>query len=108
MLVYAMDGLFGLPRKRSAGTSHQNALHDHLYFHNQIDVDRFVREAQRGKKFANVSNILCFVLCVCVCVDPDAHITLNFHSCSFCTSEFGGGHARHTFPESRSPTRKLM
>ena len=29
---------------------------------------------------------------MCVCVDL-AHITLNFHSCLFYTSEFGGGHA---------------
>ena len=53
--MYAMDGLFGLPRKKSAGTSYRKALHGHLYFHNQIDVDQFVIEAQRGKQIASVS-----------------------------------------------------
>ena len=45
--MYAMDGLFGLPRKKSAGTSYRKALHGHLYFHNQTDVDQFVIEAQQ-------------------------------------------------------------
>ena len=49
-VVYAMDGLFGLPRKASAGISHRKALHGHLFFQNQFDVDQFVREVQRGKQ----------------------------------------------------------
>jgi hypothetical protein len=48
-----MDGLFGLPRKKSAGTSYRKSLHGHLYFKDQGDVDQFVREAQRGKQIAN-------------------------------------------------------
>jgi hypothetical protein len=54
-VVYSMDGLFGLPRKKSAGTSYRKSLHGHLYFKDQGDVDQFVREAQRGKQIANVS-----------------------------------------------------
>jgi hypothetical protein len=52
-VVYSMDGLFGLPRKKSAGTSYRKSLHGHLYFKDQGDVDQFVREAQRGKQIAN-------------------------------------------------------
>ena len=52
--MYAMDGLFGLPRKKSAGTSYRKA-YGHLYFHKQTDVDQFVIEAQRGKQIASVS-----------------------------------------------------
>ena len=29
---YSMDGLFGLPRKKSAGKSHRPSLHGHLFF----------------------------------------------------------------------------
>ena len=44
-----MDALFGLPRKKSAGSSHRKSLHGHLHFLNQSDVDQFVKEAQRDK-----------------------------------------------------------
>ena len=37
-----MDGLFGLPRKKSAETSQRKSLHGHLYFKDQGDVDQFV------------------------------------------------------------------
>ena len=51
-----MDGLFGLPRKKSAGRSHRPSLHGHLFFEDQEGVDQFVSEAQRrlSKNDANV------------------------------------------------------
>lgn len=55
-VIYSMDGLFGLPRKKSAGRSHRPALHSHLFFEDQEGVDQFVSEAQRrlSKNDANV------------------------------------------------------
>lgn len=44
-----MDGLFGLPRKKSAGKSHRPSLHGHLFFEDQEEVDQFVSEAQRSR-----------------------------------------------------------
>ena len=55
-----MDGLFGLPRKKSAGRSHRPSLHGRLFFEDQEGVDQFVNEAQRrlSKHDANVG--VCF------------------------------------------------
>ena len=44
-----MDALFGLPRKKSAGISHRDALHGELFFHSQSDVDEFVAESGHRK-----------------------------------------------------------
>ena len=41
-VVYAMDALFGLPRKKAAGTSCREALHGQLFFENQEAVDEYV------------------------------------------------------------------
>ena len=54
-LVVSMDGLFGLPQKKSAGSSHRQSLHGHLFFEDQGDVDMFVREAHTSKNVVNVS-----------------------------------------------------
>ena len=54
-MVYAMDALFGLPRKKSAGTSYQDPLHGNLFFCNQSAVDQFVTESQQPKPTSNVS-----------------------------------------------------
>ena len=45
-----MDGLFGLPRKKSAGTSFRSALHGHLFFGQQEKVDEHVAMASVGDK----------------------------------------------------------
>ena len=37
--MYALDGLFGLPRKKSAGESFRPPLHGSLFFCDQSDVD---------------------------------------------------------------------
>ena len=48
--MYALDGLFRLPRKKSAGVSHRPAVHGSLFFCNQAAVDEFVAEAAPSKK----------------------------------------------------------
>ena len=56
--VFAMDALFGLPRKKSAGTSYRAPLHCELFFVDQCAVDQFVSENSCGKStlVINVSN----------------------------------------------------
>ena len=41
-VVYAMDAVFGLPRKKSAGVSFRPPLHKDLFFLDQGEVDEFV------------------------------------------------------------------
>ena len=47
-----MDALFGLPRKRSASTSHRNPLYNNLYFLQQNEVDEFIQQ-QRNEPAEN-------------------------------------------------------
>lgn len=56
-----MDGLFGLPRKKSAGRSHREPLHGHLWFSNQTEVDEFVAQNQHTTGRSDVSFFLCVV-----------------------------------------------
>lgn len=37
-LVYAVDALFGLPRKKAAGVSHREPLHGHLFFLDSLQL----------------------------------------------------------------------
>jgi len=53
-----MDGLFGLPRKKSAGHSHREPLHGHLWFSNQLEVDEFVAQYQHTTGRNDVRNYL--------------------------------------------------
>ena len=48
--MYALDALFGLPRKRAAGVSHRPALHGNLFFCNQESVDEFVTKENDMKQ----------------------------------------------------------
>ena len=43
--MYAIDGLFGLPRKKSAGVSHRSAVQGDLFFCDQAYVDEFVKDS---------------------------------------------------------------
>lgn len=52
-VVFAMDAIFGLPRKKSAGISFRPPLHQDLFFHDQTEVDQFVME--RGMKKSAVA-----------------------------------------------------
>ena len=45
-----MDALFGLPRKKSSGTSYRDAIHGHYFFCDQSAVDEFVFTAPSRKK----------------------------------------------------------
>lgn len=55
MKIYAMDALFGLPRKKSAGTSYQEPLLGSLFFGDQSAVDQFVAESSKIKSDSSVS-----------------------------------------------------
>ena len=46
-IVYAMDALFGLPRKKSAGISYCDPLAGNLFFGDQSTVDEFVYESKK-------------------------------------------------------------
>lgn len=47
--MYAMDALFGLPRKKSAGVSHREPLHHNLFFQPQLEVDQYVAGNSHSK-----------------------------------------------------------
>ena len=49
-MVYSLDALFGLPRKKSAGESFRSPLHGDLFFCDQTEVDEFVINASCGQK----------------------------------------------------------
>ena len=52
--IYAMDALFGLPRKKVAGHSYREPLHGNLWFGDQLEVDGFVAQSQQSKRIKNV------------------------------------------------------
>lgn len=47
--ILAMDALFGLPRKKSAGISYRDPLHGELFFCSQPEVDQFVADSGKTK-----------------------------------------------------------
>ena len=49
-MVLSMDALFGLPRKKSSGTSYRDAIHGHYFFEDQSMVDEFVTSAPSTKR----------------------------------------------------------
>ena len=53
--MYAIDALFGLPRKKSAGVSHRPPLHGHLFFCDQEVVDQYVAEEINMKQSFQVT-----------------------------------------------------
>ena len=55
--VFSMDALFGLPRKKSAGSSYRGALHGDLFFGSQAEVDEHVA-SYKNQKIDNVSVII--------------------------------------------------
>ena len=48
-IIYAMDALFGLPRKKAAGVSYRPAVQGHLFFVEQSCVDEHVPGAKAQK-----------------------------------------------------------
>ncbi len=47
--MFSMDGLLGLPRKKSAGISHRQPLHENLFFQDQTKVDSFACDSAPKK-----------------------------------------------------------
>ena len=56
-IVYAMDGLFGLPRKKAAGVSYKAPLLGSLFFGEQSDVDQFIADNTKSKVLPTVSQM---------------------------------------------------
>ena len=56
--MYAIDGLFGLPRKKAAGVSYREALQGDLFFLDQEGVDEFVEKSSNAKSIPTVRIIL--------------------------------------------------
>ena len=54
-IILSMDDLFGLPRKKSAGISHQEHVLKDVFFYDQLEVDRFVSENECIKPNQTVS-----------------------------------------------------
>ena len=67
-IIYAMDALFGLPRKKAAGVSYRPAVQGHLFFVEQSCVDEHVAGAKAQKMMANVCLFLQLLLSVCTCM----------------------------------------
>lgn len=61
-MVYAIDALFGLPCKKSAGVSYREPLLGNLYFGNQSTVDQFVNESGKAKSQHDISSRSLFSL----------------------------------------------
>lgn len=56
--MYTMDGLLGLPRKKSAGISHRGPLYEKLFFQDQSEVDSFVCSSASKKTTYDVRVII--------------------------------------------------
>ena len=59
--MVAIDAIFGLPCKKSAGSSYQDPLFGSLYFSEQSSVDEFVDTYGRTKDASLVSIVKCCV-----------------------------------------------
>ena len=56
--MFAMDALFGLPRKKSAGISHRDPLFGDLIFREQASVDEFVNASNERSKLPSDINVM--------------------------------------------------
>ena len=56
----SMDALFGLPRKKSAGSSVRDPLHGSRFFYDQDEVDRFVQSQDSSE--TTVSHLLVYLI----------------------------------------------
>jgi len=69
-LVLSLDALFGLPRKKAAGTSHRDALHGNLIFGDQNAVDEnvssYYMSHHKVPKVACVTKILAIMTSIFV------------------------------------------
>ena len=95
-MVYSLDALFGLPRKKAAGRSFREPVHGSLFFCNQTTVDEFVANSQSYK-------VLCLILlhyCYQECSDFLAGNMLRSSSRYSALDETAlfGSACRHEFP----------
>ena len=69
-MVLSMDALFGLPRKKSSGISHREALHGNVFFGNQQSVDEYVQSYTTQTKEQKVYIMMykMFVVSKCPCI----------------------------------------
>ena len=58
VLIESFDALFGLPRKKSAGSSVREPLHGQNIFNKQSDVDDFIDNYPRKQSIEKVCNSL--------------------------------------------------
>lgn len=59
--MFAIDALFGLPRKK---VSHRSPLFNDLFFLDQFRVDQFVSESQKPVVLATVRSIYSILITV--------------------------------------------
>lgn len=83
-----MDALFGLARKKSAGQSHRDPLHGHVFFKNQVSVDEHVASAPQRRVYDKVCSDF---------LAGDALRSSNRYKALDETALFGCG-CRHEFP----------
>lgn len=58
-MVISLDALFGLPRKKAAGTSYRDSLHGDLFFGRQSALDEYVAAAASQTNRQKMPNVSC-------------------------------------------------
>ena len=82
--MLSLDALFGLPRKKSAGTSHRDALHGDLFFCDQAAVDEYVVSYEmRTNKIPNVNMLHIIYRNVIYCTLHCRHVIIFWLVMSF-------------------------
>lgn len=49
-IIYSMDALFGLPRKKSTGLSYRDPVNGRPLFYNQVTIDEYVSTYRTTKQ----------------------------------------------------------
>ncbi len=107
-VVISLDGLFGLPRKKSAGVSHRKPVQGHLFFCDQQGVNEYVAAQSVLKKVNVVREETQKVDIPCVCMFVCFQDCSNFLAVTMIrsanrykaldeTAVFGAA-CRHEFP----------
>jgi len=58
IIIVAIDALFGLPRKKSAGSSYRSPLYGDLHYLDKSSVDQFVQDYSKPKAVTVVSSFV--------------------------------------------------
>ena len=75
-MMISMDALFGLPRKKSAGQSHRDPLHGHIFFKDQPSVDEHVANSSRRNACDKV--LLLMPCCILVSISTANRCAVTF------------------------------